>query len=160
MATEKTKKLLDKLNDITTTHKDLNTPKTIPTSNIMWVSVLDAYDFPKHYDKVKKHKEVDEDGVEDSWFYYDRMYGSGHTQRLIQADGSEYQGKIYDKRKVIKKEDGTNFYTRCHMTADGRWFDGSGMPMTPPTEIEKDEKQEEQVPEEAKSEETEVGSQE
>lgn len=141
MATEKTKKLLDKLNDITSTHKDLNIPRHIPTSNIMWVSVLDMYDFPKHYDKVKKHKEVDEDGVEDSWFYYDRMYGGNYGHRLIQADGTEYRGKIYDKRKVIKKEDGTNFYTRCHMTADGRWFDGSGMPMTPPTEVEKDDKE-------------------
>ena len=159
MATEKTKKLLDKLNDITTTHKDLNTPKTIPTSNIMWVSVLDMYDFPKHYDKVKKHKEVDEDGVEDSWFYYDRIYGASHTQRLIQADGSEYQGKIYDRRKVIKREDGTKFYTRCHQTADGRWFDGSGMPMTPPTEID-NEQDEKQIPEEAQSEEKETGSQE
>ena len=141
MATEKTKKLLDKLNDITSTHKDLNTPKIIPTSNIMWVSVLDMHDFPKHYDKVKKHKEVDEDGVEDSWFYYDRIYGGNYGYRLIQADGTEYQGKIYDKRKTIKKDDGTNFYTRCHMTADGRWFDGSGMPMTPPTEVEKDDKE-------------------
>ena len=141
MATEKTKKLLDKLNDITSTHKDLNTPKIIPTSNIMWVSVLDMHDFPKHYDKVKKHKEVDEDGVEDSWFYYDRIYGGNYGYRLIQADGTEYQGKIHDKRKTIKKDDGTNFYTRCHMTADGRWFDGSGMPMTPPTEVEKDDKE-------------------
>ena len=140
MATEKTKKLLDKLNGITT-NKDLNVPKHIPTSNIMWTSVLDTCDFPKHYDKVKKHKEVDEDGVEDSWFYYDRIYGGNYGYRLIQADGTEYQGKIYDKRKTIKKDDGTNFYTRCHMTADGRWFDGSGMPMTPPTDIEKDDKE-------------------
>jgi len=143
MATEKTKKLLDKLNGITA-NKDLNstdTPKIIPTSNKMWVSVTDMYELPKHYDKVKKHKEIDDDGAEDSWFYIDRIYGGLSMQRLIQADGSEYQGKIYDKRKVIKKEDGTNFYTRCHMTADGRWFDGSGMPMTPPTEVEKDDKE-------------------
>jgi len=153
MATEKTKKLLDKLSGITSTHKDLNVPKHIPTSNIMWTSALDMYDFPKHYDKVKKHKEIDEDGTEDSWFYYDRMYGASYTQRLIQADGSEYQGKIYDKRKIIKKEDGTSFYTKCHMTTDGRWFDGSGMPMKPPTDIEKDDK-------ETKAEETKEQSQE
>lgn len=56
MATEKTKKLLDKLNGITA-NKDLNstdTPKIIPTSNKMWVSVTDMYELPKHYDKVKK----------------------------------------------------------------------------------------------------------
>ena len=140
MATEKTKKLLDKLNGITA-NKDLNstdTPRTIPTSNKIWTSVVDMYNFPKHYDKAKKHKEVDDDGREDSWFYIDRIYGGLNAQRLIQADGSEYPGKIYDKRMIIKKADGTSFYARCHMTADGRWFDGSGMPMLPLTGIEND----------------------
>ena len=162
MAKEKTKKLLDKLSGIAG-NKDLNNkPITIPDTNKMWSSTLDSgiYNFPKHYNKVKKYKETDEDGIEDSWFYIDRMYGTGPTQRLIQADGSEYSGKIYSKRRLIKGVDGNNFYSKCHSTADGRWFCNSGMPIEPPTEIEKDEKEEEQIPEEAESEETEVGSQE
>jgi hypothetical protein len=145
MATEKTKKLLDSLKDIT--KKPVNDkPITIPDTNKMWTSTCSEdglYDLPLDSKKATKHTVVDEDGNEDSWFYIDRMYGGNYGERLVQADGTEYQGKLYTKRRLIKGVNGNNFYSKCTTTADGRWFDNSGMPINPPKEIEKDAAEEE-----------------
>ena len=72
------------------------------------------------------------------------MYGGGATQeRLIQKDGTEYQGKIYKKRRLIKSAlDGSNFYQQVKVTADGRWFDNGGMPIEAPTKVEEEEEKE------------------
>ena len=44
------------------------------------------------------------------------------------------------KRRLITNKDNTveqdNFYSRCIVTADGRWFDNGGMPIEAPTKLE------------------------
>ncbi len=40
--------------------------------------------------------------------------------------------------------DGQNFYSRCTVTADGRWFDNGGIPIIPPKEVEIEKKEEEE----------------
>jgi len=72
----------------------------------------------------------------------DRIYGSpasgGHL-RLIQADYTDYKGKIHKKQLILKGIDGNNFKSHCFVTDDGRWFDRTGIPMLKPTEIVEDE---------------------
>ena len=36
---------------------------------------------------------------------------------------------------------GQNFYQQVRVTADGRWFDNSGMPIEAPTKVEEEEEQ-------------------
>ena len=63
---------------------------------------------------------------------YDRIYGNIYKQlRLIQKNGIEYKGKI--EKKSIKQADGTLSYV--HKTADNRWFDKAGMPISKPTNL-------------------------
>ena len=72
----------------------------------------------------------------------DRIYGSpasgGHL-RLIQADYTNYKGKIHKKQLILKGIDGNNFKSHCFVTDDGRWFDRTGIPMLKPTEVIEDE---------------------
>ena len=72
----------------------------------------------------------------------DRIYGSpasgGHL-RLIQADYTDYKGKIHKKQLILKGIDGNNFKSHCFVTDDGRWFDRTGIPMLKPTEVVEDE---------------------
>ena len=72
----------------------------------------------------------------------DRIYGSMYEDRLMQKDGTEYKGKLYQKRRLItaKNEAGekSNFYSHCTMTADGRWFDNGGLPIEAPVRLEPD----------------------
>ena len=55
MAKEKTKKLLDKLNDIQGKPKQTERPTYIPETNKIWKSVLEdgIRSLPKIYDKAK-----------------------------------------------------------------------------------------------------------
>ena len=63
---------------------------------------------------------------------YDRIYGNIYKQlKLIQKNGTEYTGKI--EKKSIKLEDGTLSFV--HKTADNRWFNRSGMPISKPTNL-------------------------
>ena len=50
--------------------------------------------------------------------------------------GTVYKGKLYDKRRLIKGSDGKNFYSKCTVTADGRWFDNCGFPIEPPKQVD------------------------
>ena len=91
------------------------------------------------YNKSKKRK--DEDGGE--YIMIDRIYGSifKGASRLLQADGTVYKGKLYPKRRLLQSKDPItkdkkNFYSPCLVTADGRWFDNSGMPIEPPEKLE------------------------
>ena len=72
----------------------------------------------------------------------DRIYGSpasgGHL-RLIQADYTNYKGKIHKKQLILKGIDGNNFKSHCFVTDDGRWFDRTGIPMLKPSEVIEDE---------------------
>ena len=63
---------------------------------------------------------------------YDIIYGNIYKQlKLIQKNGSVYKGKI--DKKSIKLSDGTLGYV--HVTADSRWFDRQGMPITKPNNL-------------------------
>ena len=70
----------------------------------------------------------------------DRVYGSLYESTLRQKDGTEYNGKLYNKRRLITSKDTTgekvSFYSRCTVTADGRWFDNCGLPIEAPTKLE------------------------
>ena len=137
---KKSKELLDNLNKITQKPNRFERKPTISHTNKMYKSVIDTYEFPKSYLKGPWIKE-EEDGEVDYWVAYDRMYGGGGAtqERLIQKDGTEYKGKIYKKRRLIKGMDGQNFYLHVRVTADGRWFDNGGMPIKPPTKVEDEE---------------------
>ena len=58
----------------------------------------------------------------------------------MQKDGSRYNGKLYQKRRLITSKgftgDKNSFYSRCTVTADGRWFDNGGLPIEAPTKLE------------------------
>ena len=63
---------------------------------------------------------------------YDRIYSNLHKSlTLIQKNGSEYKGRI--DKKSIKLLDGT--LGHVYMTADNRWFDKQGMPISKPTNL-------------------------
>jgi hypothetical protein len=77
----------------------------------------------------------------------DRIYGSIFKggDRLLQADGTVYKGKLYSKRRLVTSKDAItkekkNFYSPCRVTADGRWFDNSGMPIEAPDNLEPEKK--------------------
>ena len=64
------------------------------------------------------------------------MYGTHTGVRLVQKDGTEYQGAIHTKKRKCHRGDGTIFWQTLHVTKDGRWFDNSGMPMEDPGQLE------------------------
>ena len=77
----------------------------------------------------------------------DRVYGSIFKggERLLQADGTYYKGKLYNKRRLCVSKDPTtgekrNFYSPCRVTADGRWFDNGGLPIEAPKNLEPEKK--------------------
>jgi hypothetical protein len=102
-----------------------------------------VHQLPKKYDRAKRKK--DEDGEE--YVMIDRIYGSIFKggDRLLQADGTVYKGKLYSKRRLVTSKDAItkekkNFYSPCRVTADGRWFDNAGMPIEAPDNLEPDKK--------------------
>jgi hypothetical protein len=137
---EKTKKLLDSLNKITEPKQDkFAPPPSIPDTNRMWKSHIECgiSSLPKSYEPIEWTK-VEEDGDVDYWTAFDRVYGGLSQSRLVNRDGTEYNGKLYSKRRLVKGMDGNKFYSKCTVTADGRWFDNSGFPIDPPNEIEQE----------------------
>ena len=63
---------------------------------------------------------------------YDRIYSNLHKSlTLIQKNGSEYKNRI--DKKSIKLLDGT--LGHVYVTADNRWFDKQGMPISKPTNL-------------------------
>jgi len=69
--------------------------------------------------------------------YIDRMYSDlfgGY--RLIQKNHKQYTGKIHKRRRLVKGMDGTSFFSACFETADARWFDNAGMPISAPKRAE------------------------
>lgn len=139
MPSEKTKKLLEGLGSITKKPNQLKNEKFTSYTNMYYTSTpAHIHKLPKRYDKAKRHK--DEDGEEYIWI--DRVYGSifkgGSTLR--QANGTDYQGKLYSKRRLIERKnlhgEVTRFYSKCTVTADDRWFDNGGLPIEKPTKLE------------------------
>lgn len=77
--------------------------------------------------------------------FIDRIYGSDNTRRLIQKDGSIYQGSLTKRRITIKRFSGEgNFTSHVWETADGRWFDRGGMPIDKPSNLDVRKKEEEE----------------
>ena len=135
MPSEKTKKLLEGLGKITdSAPSKFEQQKFHSYTNRYYPNTI--HPLPAKYDKAKRKK--DEDG--DEYIMIDRVYGSLYGQKLAQKDGTEYNGKLYNKRRLIASKttagEKTNFYSRCSVTADGRWFDNGGLPIEAPTKLE------------------------
>jgi len=119
---EKTKQLLEKLKSITDKESDKE-----PQSVYGQVPFSNFYDY-------------DENGKE---LYRDRLYGDGLTgkNRLINKDGTQYRGRIEKRRITVQGLDGANFFSHVYETADGRWFDRSGLPISQPKNLVKQSKE-------------------
>jgi hypothetical protein len=138
----KTKELLANLNKITDSSgvgATKSEPKVRSYTNRFYTSTPESiHKLPKKYEKAKRMK--DEDG--DEYIMIDRIYGNLWNEgELLQANGALYKGKLYKKRRLITNVDpitreSKNFYSRCNVTADGRWFDNGGLPIEAPTELE------------------------
>lgn len=63
----------------------------------------------------------------------DRIYSNLNNHiHLINRDGSKYRGKIFKRRITLTGINGDNFFAHAYETADGRWFDRSGLPCAKP----------------------------
>ena len=77
--------------------------------------------------------------------FIDRIYGTDQTRRLIQKDGTVYEGTLTKRRITIKRFNGEgSFASHVWETADGRWFDRGGMPIDKPEQLENTKNEEEQ----------------
>ena len=135
MPSDKTKKLLEGLGKLTdSAPKDRKEEVFHSYTNRHYPNTIHV--LPARYDKARRKK--DEDGEE--FIMIDRVYGSLYGQRLVQKDGTEYKGKLYNKRRLMTHKttagEKSNFYSRCTVTADGRWFDNGGLPIEAPTKLE------------------------
>ena len=132
----KTKELLEGLGNIVRKPSPFREEKYDSYTNRFYITQRSFYKLPAKYDKAKRHK--DEEG--DEYIKIDRVYGGLYHQQLQNADGTIYNGKLHKKRRLITNKDITgeqdNFYSRCIVTADGRWFDNGGMPIEAPTKLE------------------------
>ena len=132
----KTKELLEGLGNIVRKPSPFREEKYDSYTNRFYTTQHSFYKLPARYDKAKRHK--DEEGAE--YIKIDRVYGGLYHQQLQNADGTIYKGKLHKKRRLITNKDITgeqdNFYSRCIVTADGRWFDNGGMPIEAPTKLE------------------------
>ena len=151
MPSDKTKKLLEGLGKITdSAPKPFQQEKFHSYTNRYYPNTI--HQLPAIYDKAKRKK--DEDG--DEYIMIDRVYGGLYGQSLTQKDGTEYKGKLYHKRRLITSKSTTgeknSFYSRCTVTADGRWFDNGGLPIEVPSKLEPEKvKTQEEIEEEQKA---------
>ena len=67
--------------------------------------------------------------------FIDRIYGEDITLRLLQKDGTYYEGAIHKRRISVKGINGNNFFSHAYETADGRWFDRAGLPIDKPNNL-------------------------
>lgn len=72
--------------------------------------------------------------------WIDRLYQLGVTEavELINKDSTRYRGKIHRRRVTMQNTEGQNFFATAYESADGRWFDNSGMPMKKPSLVIED----------------------
>ena len=81
---------------------------------------------------IPETNRIYKDGSETKFVAYDRIYQNLHKSlTLIQKNGITYAGRI--DKKSIKLLDGT--LGHVHVTADNRWFDSCGMPISKPTNL-------------------------
>ena len=149
MPSDKTKKLLEGLGKISdSAPKPFQEEKYHSYTNRYYPNTINP--LPARYDKAKRKK--DEDGEE--YIMIDRVYGGLYGQTLRQKDGTEYKGKLYNKRRLITHKnmmgEKINFYSRCTVTADGRWFSNCGLPIEVPTKLEPEKQKSEEELEEEK----------
>ena len=148
MPSDKTKKLLEGLGKITgSAPKDRKEEVFHSYTNRYYPNTIHV--LPTRYDKARRRK--DEEGQE--YIMIDRVYGGLYGQRLMQKDGTEYKGKLYNKRRLLTSKNSAgekaNFYSRCTVTSDGRWFDNGGLPIEAPAKLEPDKvKTQEEIEEE------------
>jgi hypothetical protein len=132
----KTKELLEGLGNIVRKPSVFREEKVESYTNRFYTSTGWLHKLPARYDKAKRH--LDDQGEE--YIKIDRVYGGLYEQTLHQADGTIYKGKLHKKRRLITSKsyigEKTNFYSRCVVTANGRWFDNGGMPIEVPTKLE------------------------
>ncbi len=138
---KKSKELLDNLNKITEKPKSRFISEKIEVISNRYYIPNNLHTLPKLYEKAKVH--MDSEWLDGEYIMIDRIYGGLSATRLVQKDGTEYKGKLYKKRRLVKGVDGNNFYSLCRVTADGRWFDNSGFPIEAPTKVEEEEEKEE-----------------
>jgi hypothetical protein len=69
--------------------------------------------------------------------WIDRLYKLGSTDavELINKDSTLYRGRVHRRRISIQNAEAQNFFAVAYESADGRWFDNSGMPIKKPTDI-------------------------
>ena len=148
MPSDKTKKLLEGLGKITgSAPKDRKEEVFHSYTNRYYPNTIHV--LPTRYDKARRRK--DDEGQE--YIMIDRVYGGLYGQRLMQKDGTEYKGKLYNKRRLLTSKNSAgekaNFYSRCTVTSDGRWFDNGGLPIEAPAKLEPDKvKTQEEIEEE------------
>jgi len=72
--------------------------------------------------------------------WIDRIYQLGITEEveLVNKDSTRYRGKIHRRRITLPNTEGENFFATAYESADGRWFDNSGIPMKKPNNITKE----------------------
>ena len=143
----KSKELLEGLNKIMQKPRVFKEEKFHSYTNRHYPNQI--HKLPKRYDNAKKHK--DEDG--EIYVMIDRVYGGLYGQKLMQKDGTEYKGKLYNKRRLLTNKntagEKNNFYSRCTVTSDGRWFDNGGLPIEAPAKLEPEKiKSKEEIEEE------------
>ena len=81
---------------------------------------------------IPETNRIYKDGSETKFVAYDRIYQNLHKSlTLIQKNGTTYTGRI--DKKSIKLSDGT--LGHVHVTADNRWFNNCGMPISKPTNL-------------------------
>jgi len=69
--------------------------------------------------------------------WIDRLYKLGTTDavELINKDSTLYKGRVSRRRISLQNTKGQNFFAVAYESADGRWFDNSGMPIKKPANI-------------------------
>ena len=81
---------------------------------------------------IPESNRIYKDNSDTKFVAFDRIYGNIYKQLiLIQKNGSEYKGRI--DKKSIKLSDNTLSYV--YVTADNRWFNRQGMPISKPTNL-------------------------
>ena len=65
----------------------------------------------------------------------DRIYGIWGGIELINKDMSRYAGKINKRSITCVDLQKNNFRSYVYETADGRWFDRSGLPINKPDNL-------------------------
>ena len=81
---------------------------------------------------IPESNKIYKDNSDTKFVAFDRIYGNIYKQLiLIQKNGSTYKGRI--DKKSIKLSDNTLSYV--YVTADNRWFNRQGMPISKPTNL-------------------------